>query len=457
MNTEENIILASHASQTSSKKTQRLIVESLNNQFNGRLHHLMFECHLSGTRANEETQRTRSFLYTAVGAAIAKSYGQDKLYFYENGVLSINLPPSEQYQNARATRTTHPKVLYYLSKLITLIEGSKFELINPFFDKTKTDIAKLLYDNKGIALLNNTVSCSRTFDKGVKHAMSHCGRCSQCIDRRFGIAAAGLLEAENKGLYAYDLVVENICPDDDNEYGREERTMLVDYVRLGMQLHDMNPDTFQDKWLDQLTDVIDYIEGNSDIDKIQKLSVLFTRHGKQVLAVISAFQAAYAERLFGKKHNANSLAEILSNQDYLELPPKLLSNRIIEILSISLPIAFQSRRPANERELQDQIEANLKINSDKLKREFPHVEFGLSKTIPDASIKDPFVLIEIKYPRGKTPPSKVNAEIAEDFTKYPPEAFLLILIYDPERKIKNDNEFTKDFITKRECAFGFIR
>ncbi|MFH0998304.1 MAG: hypothetical protein V1844_22795 [Pseudomonadota bacterium] len=39
---------------------------------------------------------------------------------------------------------------------------------NPFFWMTKADIIKKLKDNGGGALLNSTVSCSRTFDKGIK-------------------------------------------------------------------------------------------------------------------------------------------------------------------------------------------------------------------------------------------------------------------------------------------------
>ena len=236
VNSRSNLILASHTPQTGTKKTQMCLANELEHRFPKRVNHLMFECHLKVKRSREETQRTRSFLYAAVGAAIAKAYHQRRILFFENGILSINLPPSEQYQNARATRTTHPKILSELTRLLTLVEGSDFLVSNGFFWMTKADIVTLLGKNSCLDLLNNTVSCSRTFDKGIKHSQTHCGRCSQCIDRRFAIASAGLLGEENRGLYAYDFVIDDICPDSEDKFGREERTLLIDYVRLAMRL-----------------------------------------------------------------------------------------------------------------------------------------------------------------------------------------------------------------------------
>jgi hypothetical protein len=107
--------------------------------------------------------------------------------------------------------------------------------------------------------------------------------------------------------------------------------------------------------------------------------------------------------------------------------------------------------------VQDHIEAILKRHSQSLKREFPYVSFALGWTVPDFSLAAPYLYVEVKYPRGKTSPSKVNKEIAEDFTKYPDEAFLLIVIYDPERKIKDDEAFKGDFLEKRACLFCFVR
>lgn len=413
-NSQKNLILASHISRMGLKMTQNCITDELKKRYPGRVQHLMFECNLSGgERAAEETQRTRSFLYAAVGAAIAKAFDQKSIHFYENGILSVNLPPSEQFQNARATRTTHPKVLDGLSRLFSLIEGNKFDVVSPFFWETKTDIVMRLNKMGGSDMLNSTVSCSRTFDKGIRHHQTHCGRCSQCIDRRFATAAAGLLNEETRGAYAYDFVIENICPDE-SDFSREERTMLVDYIRLATKLSSQNVDSFEDTWLDQLTDVVEHVGCASDMEAKEKLHTLFKRHGEQVKRGIIAFQNEYADTMIGKKHQPNSLAEILSTQEYLEPPARLLSENIAKRLTKAIPIAFKSRIPSNEREVQDQVQALMDGCSEELQREFPHIPFALGSTVPDFSHKSPSVFIEVKYLRKGTTPSKANRDIAED-------------------------------------------
>ena len=62
-------------------------------------------------RVQEYTQRSRSFLYAALACTVARLFANSKVRFFENGVVSINLPISEQVVGARATRTTHPLVL----------------------------------------------------------------------------------------------------------------------------------------------------------------------------------------------------------------------------------------------------------------------------------------------------------------------------------------------------------
>lgn len=456
-NTDKKIYLVSHISSKGIIKTLDSIVNDMKRQFPDRVFHITFECNLRGERAREETQRTRSFLYASVGAVVAKRYNQDELIFFENGVLSINLPPSEQFQNGRTTRSTHPKVLYNFSKLFSLMNENNFDVKNPFFWKSKADVIALLKQNGGYDFLNSTVSCSRLFDKGIRHQNSHCGRCSQCIDRRFGFAGARLLEDEDRGLYAYDFVIDNICSDNDSSFGREERTMLVDYMRLALDIKNTNVEQFCDKYLDPLTDVVDFIDGSSEEYKFVKLHNLFVHHGTQVKEGIIEFYRNYADQMIGKKPTPNSLSEILWTKEYLDQPSQIVAQEIGRLLATSIPIAFQNHKPKNEQELQDHIEAILNENSNDIVREFPHVPFALSGTKPDFATAHPTVFIEVKYPRGKTPPSKTNKEIAEDCTKYPDNAYLLFVVYDPERKVKNDQEFEKDFIAKRSCQFCFIR
>jgi hypothetical protein len=67
----------------------------------------------------EYTQRTRSFLFAALGFTVARMVGTSNLRFYENGVVSLNLPVCAQVIGGRATRTTHPRVLVEMAELFS--------------------------------------------------------------------------------------------------------------------------------------------------------------------------------------------------------------------------------------------------------------------------------------------------------------------------------------------------
>lgn len=80
----------------------------------------------------EFTQRSRSFLFAATAAVVARVFGLDRVRFYENGVTSLNLPVSPQMIGGRASRTTHPQTLYRFSRLFTLLFETGFVVENPF-------------------------------------------------------------------------------------------------------------------------------------------------------------------------------------------------------------------------------------------------------------------------------------------------------------------------------------
>ena len=59
----------------------------------------------------EKTQRTRSFLFASLAFVLARMFGKERFTFFENGVISFNLPIAGDVLGARATRTTHPRVI----------------------------------------------------------------------------------------------------------------------------------------------------------------------------------------------------------------------------------------------------------------------------------------------------------------------------------------------------------
>src|SRR4029450_13161880 len=71
----------------------------------------------------EFTQRTRTFLFSAIGCVVAEMMGCARIRFFENGIMSFNLPISPQIVGSRATRSTHPRALCQMTDFANHILG----------------------------------------------------------------------------------------------------------------------------------------------------------------------------------------------------------------------------------------------------------------------------------------------------------------------------------------------
>lgn len=446
--TDHQVCFISHRSyQPQSAKTQDRLCDSLKSIYANRIKHYKFYCSLKGKRAIEESQRSRGFLYTSIAFSLAHALSQNIFYVHENGITSINLPRRQDLMNARASRTTHPQTLFWLEKLFSLVHESKFNIKHPFLWLTKTDVLQKIKRFKREELISSAVSCSKTF-QNLEQA-THCGGCLQCVDRRFAAYSSNLEEFDHSGLYNLNFISDEI------EDG-EVRTTLVDYVRQANEFATWNIDHFYLKNLSELTNIIDYLNGESEELNIDKIWSLCKKHGQQVISAIKRMQLMHED--LSKRINEKSLLNLIDRRDYLKEPVDLLVERITNRLNMAIPISFKKNKPKNENDLNDKIQAILFGMDVDLESEFPAISFALAKTIPDHSLlKNYNLLIETKYVRGKTTPSKITDGIAADLTKYPAECIKLFCIYDPERSIYNDEKFRKDFESKGNCVINIIR
>jgi 7-cyano-7-deazaguanine synthase in queuosine biosynthesis len=187
------VALLSHRSSSKIFDHQKQLVAELKQRFPKQVMHLpVLVTRQEPLRVQEHTQRSRSFLYTALACVVARLFGNKRIRFFENGVVSINLPISEQIVGARATRTTHPLVLERFREFFGAAIGKPIEFENPFIWRTKTDVIRSIVDRGCGALIKHTVSCTRSYDITKLH--THCGCCSQCLDRRFAVLAADAAE-----------------------------------------------------------------------------------------------------------------------------------------------------------------------------------------------------------------------------------------------------------------------
>jgi 7-cyano-7-deazaguanine synthase in queuosine biosynthesis len=443
---KENLYLISHRSgQPSTKRTQKKLVKALIATYPGRIHHYSFDCGLSHQRAAEETQRTRAFMFCSIAFALANSLSLDSFFSYENGVTSLNLLRRQDLIGARASRTTHPKTHYLMSQFLSELSGSKFRVLNPFWNNTKTDVMKLLNRVNGRNLIGSTVSCSKTFQR--LETATHCGSCFQCIDRRLAAYAAELQDVDNVGIYSRDIFTDPIESPD-------TRTTALDYIRQAIRFSTETDDAFALARLSELAEITDYIPGTED-EAVEAVWQLCHRHGEQVLVALKEIRR-HLDDLRYKVRNG-SLLQLISDREYLKENPERLAGRIAAMLRESIPVAFRKVRPKNENEVNDQIDALLRANGDDFKREFPTTQFCLAKVVPDHEAKAAALLIEAKYIRKATSPSKASEGIAADITKYPEGAYILFVVYDPERAIVDDEKFKKDIQSKRDCLVAVIR
>ena len=90
-----------------------------------------------------------------------------------------------------------------LSRLFSAILEEPVKIENPDFWKTKSDLVRSIADHRCADLIGETLSCTRV--REATRRKRHCGVCSQCLDRRFGILGADLGEHELADAYVVDL------------------------------------------------------------------------------------------------------------------------------------------------------------------------------------------------------------------------------------------------------------
>lgn len=201
---KRKIALVMHKSNQKLARRHRKLSELLEKYSDSSPLHIPVSINKDKRLGREYTQRSRSFLYAALGSTVAQMFGLFRIRFYENGIVSFNLPPSPQVVGARATRTTHPQVINGFAKIISILAGRPFVVENPFLWKTKAEILRGINDAGCQEMIKFATSCTHTWK--MTKLTTHCGTCSQCIDRRFAILSANLEDHDPAEAYGVDLL-----------------------------------------------------------------------------------------------------------------------------------------------------------------------------------------------------------------------------------------------------------
>lgn len=290
--TDKRLVVVTHLAAPKVHALQRELVANIKAEYPGRLFWLPVTATLRSTAAADRTQRSRTFLFAAMGLTAAVMFGASVIRFFENGVVSLNLPISEQVVGTTATRTTHPRTVALMQDFARLVAGADIRLDNPFYWLTKSDVVSSLVDNEAAHLIPRTFSCSMVLTSAKLHR--HCGCCSQCIDRRFGILAAEAGAHDPSEMYDTDLFLGARSVD-------RNRTMAVDYVRRAQFCEVASDQDFMTKFGSEVTRTIGCFGALGTGDIISKTIDLHRRHGKEVARVLQhAFEDHFGALVRGE-------------------------------------------------------------------------------------------------------------------------------------------------------------
>lgn len=434
------LVLVSHSPISTTLSRQRKLFNGLKDKYAIPMIHVPVWINKEENLGREHTQRTRSLLYSAIGTVIAESVKARGVRFFENGIVSMNLPVADEVLRARASRTTHPFTLDLYSKFYRLITEREFAVDNPYLFKTKADVVSVIKEQGAASLIQDTCSCAHTghFQSSTQW---HCGTCSQCIDRRVAIFAAGVEEFDRDTDYVSDVFA-------GARKDGYEKNMAVNYVRHATELNRMSEVEITTKFPRDFSRAVRNFPRRSEA--AARLATLHKRHGETVCRVVSQQLEKHASKLVDGELDKSSLLALVAGQEHLLSSWKQYADRIHDLLSTGVPIACNSKKPDTEPRLQEICDGILKANDVVLIREFPFMRWSSGSTKPDWSAEELKLWVELKYVREKKDISPIREAIAADITKYGDNGRrVLFEVYDPHHLILNDKEFSEP-VDKRE-------
>jgi hypothetical protein len=159
---------------------------------------------------DDDSMRTRSFQFLALGALAAQSVATYRgwkladLYVCENGLIALNPPLTPRRMGSHSTRTAHPYFLRGVGELFLSLK-IPVQIVNPYRHQTKGEmIARHQNRSQFETFAAATVSCGKW-----KRKNEQCGRCVPCLIRRASLYAGNVWDETTYTYPDLDAVMEN--------------------------------------------------------------------------------------------------------------------------------------------------------------------------------------------------------------------------------------------------------
>lgn len=287
----------------------------------------------------EETQRTRSFFFTAIGAVAAHIDPSDRIRFFENGIMSVNLPFTAQLVGARASRSTHPRSLQLLKRLVDHVSMHEIAVDNPFVWKTKVEVVRGLAATDQAELITETNSCSRS-QYAIKRFQSHCGTCVQCLQRRISTLGADAADIDEPEGYDTDFL-EGMRKDG------VDRVMAIETVTLAADCAGMSDRDFVGRFAEPLALVLKAYPCGEKEEIAKKVIDLYRRHGEAVRSIFIEAIGRYAASVLDQALPPSSLLALVLKDRLIEPDLGPRSAVVADARTEPEPVE-QSHRPDDE-------------------------------------------------------------------------------------------------------------
>jgi len=272
-----NVVLLTHRSAQKAITRQTLLADYLKERFPRRVLHVQITARRKATKAIERTQRSRSLLFASLAYAVARALRIPTISFYENGVISQNLPISGSVIGTMATRTTHPYGLVLLERLLASLGDERVAIRNPFAWMTKTEVLEVIRKFGAEDQIRNTVSCTSLHTQSTE--ISHCGSCTQCLDRRFAVYAAGMEGFEQDVHYRTDVFV-------GARDSEKSRQVAIEWTRHARSMERVSPDDLLSRFGHEVARLLRGHPGLPKADTLVRIADLQARHAKAALRAI---------------------------------------------------------------------------------------------------------------------------------------------------------------------------
>ncbi|MEP6961268.1 MAG: 7-cyano-7-deazaguanine synthase [Acidobacteriota bacterium] len=313
---QRRVALVSHRSNPKINSKQKALVAALQKRCQQKPFHMPVWVQKGEALDREYTQRTRSFLFAALGAVVARAFGLRRIRFYENGIVSLNLPISSQVVGGRATRTTHPQVLMGFASLFRMLTEGPFEVENPFLWLTKSEVVELIGDNGSADLIKHSVSCTHTREMTL--LFTHCGKCSQCISRRFATLASKYGSHDPAEMYKVDLLTGD--REAENPNSNVDITMLESFVRIAEDMRTKNEYQLVEMF-PEVGRVLRHVQPLSAEEVASRVARMHQTHAKEVNRVLCDALASHSAQVLHQELPRTCAIILAFPEKYKTAPP----------------------------------------------------------------------------------------------------------------------------------------